>query len=149
MGDKWKPKNKHNPVTLLQMKGYNLENLMGTALRERQNFTTLRGIRDAYTSAFSKRFEKIKSVLDDPAIDVLAITRNLIVHRGGACDQEYAYKSKQFKNSLRLARGEKLLLDGAKILKIIPPAIKCGISLISEVDLWITANPQKKRKLTT
>src|SRR5262245_17041878 len=52
---------------------------MGTLLRGRFQFTSLRGIREAYAAAFPPD-ERVDSLLADKALDALEQSRTSIVH---------------------------------------------------------------------
>src|SRR5262249_47507032 len=101
-----------------------------------------RGIRDAYSSAFSEKEKKartadIDSALADKALNALSAVRNLIVHKAGVADSEYAEKAKNAPTAPQLKQGDKLQLTGAICRTLIDDAVKSSIKVIKGVDSWL------------
>ena len=70
---------------------------MGTVQREQLELDSLKGIREAYSRAFDKPFEKdIDESLADRDLDTLQAVRNLLVHRAGIADQKYLDRKDKF-----------------------------------------------------
>src|ERR1700689_4245125 len=98
---------------------YDLRGKMGVLLTEakRVQFTTLDGIREAYSLAFSERVrqarpDRIDKALADKRIDSLSAVRNLIVHKAGVADAEYADRAKGAPSAPQIKEGDALQLDG-------------------------------------
>jgi hypothetical protein len=123
--------------------GYDIRQKMGTLLRGRFKFTTLRGIREAYSTAFSEREKKarpanIDKALADKAIDTLCIIRNIIVHKAGIADQEYEERAKVCPLAPQVRKGQAIPLDGGICIALIRPVMDCCLALVSAVDSWLT-----------
>src|SRR3954468_982458 len=81
-------------LNLLEMHKYDVTRNMGTILRQRYGFDSLRGIREAYSCAFSRKYNEIDRALLDDALDILSTLRNVIVHRASIADREYERRLK-------------------------------------------------------
>ncbi len=116
---------------------FNLSGCMGTILKRRFPFQTLSGIRVAYSKAFAEHSKRVDTAIGSLALDALAITRNLLVHRGGIIDQKYFSQQK----TLSLAPfGEikaRLNLDGSSVRTLIDAVIKASVELIEAMDEWL------------
>src|SRR5579864_8526861 len=110
----------------------NAGDVMGTVLRNRFAFHKLSGIRQAYSCAFSKRFDKIDTILADTTIDRLNLIRNLILHEAGTVE-----KGSKF---IRMARdigwqptyeiGKPFPLNGLLVSGLIRPVFDRSAQLI-------------------
>jgi hypothetical protein len=125
---------------------YDLSEKMGDLLRTRFRFTSLRGIRRAYSAAFSEKvkeartaIEMIDKTLADKALDALSVIRNVIVHSGGVADRDYLNDSKGIPLAPRLRLEQTLALDGELCATVIDATIVCCRRLLSAVDTWIVA----------
>jgi hypothetical protein len=83
---------------------------------QRVKFSSLEGIREAYSLAFSDEIKKarpgkIDEVLADHGLEATAFVRNLLVHKGGVVDTRFLEESEGVPIVPRLALGDKLLLD--------------------------------------
>jgi hypothetical protein len=123
---------------------YNLTEKMGELLlvSGRVKFTSLSGIREAYSLAFSektKRFRpyKIDGILSNKELDALSLVRNLIVHKAGLADEIYINDAKGIPLAPKLSHRELLKLDGELARSLIHPAITSGVELIKAVDIWM------------
>lgn len=130
---------KQVPLNLIQRYQYDLKSNMGTIHRERFSFDRLSGIREAYATAFESKTEKIDHALSSDSFDALSAVRNVLVHKAGKVDDEYAKKAQQFKLP-SAERGQPLLLDGDTVVSLIEPVIANSISLIHAVGEWILKN---------
>lgn len=117
--------------------GYNLSNRMGTLLRERVPFTSLKVIREAYSVAFSKRYDAIDSALASPALDALSVVRNVLVHRAGVADEAYRRRSNGLLTIPKANLGEVIGLDGEIVAGLVDPMLESVSALIKAVDQWI------------
>jgi hypothetical protein len=122
---------------------YNLTGKVGDLLRDRFKFTTLQGIREAYSSAFSDKEKRARTKAIDDALaskdlNTLSAVRNLIIHKARVADIEYTEKVKNAPPALRLKKGETLRLDGAICRSLIDPVVESSMKLITAVDSWLT-----------
>jgi len=118
----------------------NLEKRMGSLLRGRQDFQSLRKIRTAYAVAFldDAHPEQIDAALCREALDGLSITRNVIAHGAGIADKEYEEKSNRASILPTLTAGKKLDLDAMLVKGIVDPAIEACVELIVAVDKMVS-----------
>jgi hypothetical protein len=121
----------------LREHGYDLRGKMGTLLREKFNFDSLQGIREAYAASFSIDNKKIEDALADKSADALNIMRQIIVHRAGVADQEYVNKASTVPLAPPTPVGSKIPLDGSTLMKIFSVAGPQATALITAVDDWI------------
>jgi hypothetical protein len=122
---------------------YDLRGCMGDVLRSRCNFTTLAGIRAAYSVAFSDkekraRTEQIDAALSDRGLDALCIVRNVIVHRAGIADDKYVTDLAIAPGAPKVRTGESLKLDGAQVKSLVEPVIRSARKLLRAADVWLT-----------
>jgi hypothetical protein len=68
---------------------FDLSSHMGSLLKGNRKFTTLAGIREAYSLAFSDHAVFIEEALSDKSLDALSLVRNLLVHKAAVADDEY------------------------------------------------------------
>ena len=82
---------KTDPVGLAAKYNFDLRNCLGTILKPKFDFTSIAGIKKAFTVAFkgSDQIAQLQRILSDPVLWELEVTRNLIVHRAGIVDEEY------------------------------------------------------------
>lgn len=102
-----------------------------------QKFTTLSGIRRAYSAAFAKRQAKIDSILSNRAIDALSLVRNLVLHSAGVADAMYVADSRNVPAAPKLAVGEGLDVTGFMMSFLIDPVILGGTNLLAAVEEWM------------
>lgn len=126
------------PIALewLHRYGFDLREKMGTALRSNQRFDSLAGIRESYMRAFYKKSESIEEVLNDSALDALSAVRNVLVHRSGAVDDEYARRAKYLPIPIGPI-GTRIEMDGDVVHKLVAPVSQRSIDLIVAVDSWL------------
>jgi hypothetical protein len=122
---------------------YDLSHKMGDVLRRRFKFTTLKGIREAYSVAFSEkekhaRTHAIDEALADKALDALNLVRNLIVHRAGVADRDYVNSTRGNSVAPQLQPGETLGLDAKELRNLIEPVTARCAELVHAVDRWVT-----------
>ena len=124
------------PLDLVQMHQFDLREKMGSVLRGRFGFSTLDGIREAYSSAFDRNYTDIDAALSNDALDALSAVRNVIVHRAAIADAEYARRAKYLPLPFR-KEGIPIILEGKITVGLIKPAVVCAANLIGAVDDWI------------
>jgi hypothetical protein len=133
---------------------YDFRNRVGDLIQSRMKFTTLSGVRGAYSQAFSEnekaaRTDSIDKALADESLDALCAVRNLIVHKAHIADQ--TYKDDILGNNLapKLEIGQPLELDGQMVRSLIRPVISTCIAMIVGVKNWVElveADYDKKSK---
>jgi hypothetical protein len=116
---------------------FDLSGCMGTILKRRFPFQTLSGIRVAYSKAFAEHSKRVDAALGNLALDALAITRNLLVHRGGIIDQKYFSQQKTLSLAPFGEINARLNLDGPSVRTLIDTVLKASIELIEAVDKWL------------
>jgi hypothetical protein len=131
---------KHVSVGFLAKYGFDLRNRLGDVLESKFDFTSMIGIREAYTAAFGLA-ESIKQILSDDLLMALEATRHLIVHRAGIVDQEFQRRSR-----ISAPIGQRYDIDGDRAVALCCASVKAGLSLLEAVDarLRSTENYQKK-----
>jgi hypothetical protein len=133
-------------VRRLTDQSYDLSKCLGKLLRTRFKFISLKGIRKAYSVAFSEKIrarptgtKAIDAALSDKSLDALSVVRNVIVHSGGTADQCYETDCKGVPLAPQLKRGEKLELDGELCVAILDQTMDCCKNLLTAVDDWLVA----------
>jgi hypothetical protein len=124
-------------LDLISMHGFDIHGKMGTLLRERFEFSRLEGIREAYCSAFDKDAVQIDRALSNTALDSLSAVRNVIVHKDGQADADYAKKAKFLKDIPQAQPGQHVWLDGEIVVGLMKPAIIAANQLLIAVDEWL------------
>jgi hypothetical protein len=121
---------------------YDLGHKMGSLLKGRFRFTTLAGIRQAYSAAFSEKEKKartdtIDAALSSKGFNSLSVVRNVIVHKAGVADGEYRKKLPGAPLAPDFALGQKLKLDGEVCRILIDSVTESSVRLIKGVDSWL------------
>lgn len=121
---------------------FNLNELMGSALREDDaySFIRLEGIRTAYFDAFLEHGDNIRAVLSNKSLDALKVVRNVIVHNASVVDKVYVREQRDAPTAPKLAVGERLILNGPQTFNLIDPVVRCSAELLERVDKWITGH---------
>jgi len=109
--------------------GYNISNILGTALSSKFDFTCLNGIKEAYTSAFPKS-ANIRDALQNKGIIALEATRHVVVHNAGVIDEDYCNKTNTNKSQI----GERLQLDTRKLADYANSSIDVVLCLMTSVS---------------
>ena len=126
---------------------YDIRNRMGSLLIGRFKFTTLRGIREAYSVAFSEQEKRARTTRIDDALaaqslDALNMVRNLIVHKAGIADAEYEARARNCPLAPQLRAGKAMSFDGEVCQALIVPVVSTGIELVKAIDTWLSlTNP--------
>lgn len=129
---------------------FDLSVSMGDVMRDTEcvRFIKLRGIREAYSSAFVAKHPKTGAIYPDTtdidnalaatALDELAIVRNLIVHSAGNADRKYRDVDRpRFASLPELKVGEKFPLDAHSVKRLIEPVVESSVKLMNGVDKWM------------
>jgi len=117
-----------------------------TGFQRKTGFRTLDGMRFTYQLGFFPA-PKLLSIIDDMRLFALASVRNVLVHRNGIADAEFVSRQPSLANTpcfapfVSLTEGQPLKLTGISVRDLKAPAIDLAFDLVSEVDLWVTANP--------
>jgi hypothetical protein len=122
-------------VGLLARHGFDLRDKLGTLLAPKFDFTSVSGIRAAYSAAFGKQADH-GNALADPALGVLEATRHLIVHRAGLIDEEYRRRTGD-----TTPAGQSLRLNAPRVSELANAAVSAGCKLLGAVDTWLTSHP--------
>jgi hypothetical protein len=138
-----KGRGKSLPMRHLEEDHYDLQNKMGTVLRDhRRNFQRLDGVAEAYQRAFPKGCLVSRDMFwKNHEVRSLCAIRNVIVHRAGILDEAF---QRQRCHDPRLAHykvGDQLSLDGELVQQMIGGLVAFIETLITEVAGWILANP--------
>lgn len=127
-------------LSMLQRFDYDLSKNMGLVLSKRYSFDRLDDMRRAYDEA---RFEgeiSIPDILKERSLDVLSLTRHLIVHNGGLVDEAFLRRKTDLLPELIVDVGEPLPLNGEIVAALISPVIQLGWNLIMAIDQWLLKN---------
>lgn len=90
--------------------GYNISNKLGTALSYKFVFTSVNGIKEAYSSTFPKS-ANIRDALENKGIIALEATRSVVVHNAGVIDEDFCNKMNSSKSEI----GKRLQLNTHKL----------------------------------
>ena len=90
--------------------GYNISDKLGTALSYKFDFTSVNGVKEAYSAAFPKSVT-IRDALEIEGINALEATRNVVVHNAGVVDEDFCKKVNGSKSEI----GERLRLDTRRL----------------------------------
>jgi hypothetical protein len=120
--------------------GYATEGKMGTLLKSVANFNSIRGIREAYRSAFWIDDERIEKAIDYHKLRKLSLVRNLLIHRNGKVDTDFLEEAAGYPDLVAHKLGDVLSLNGGTMLALIEPAIECSKDLIQAVDQWVASH---------
>jgi hypothetical protein len=128
----------------LQRYQYDLRNKMGSALRYRQRFDHLQGIREAYIQAFHEAYDPIDAIiLNDRTIDAVCAIRNVLVHKAGIADDDYL-RSAKYLNVPKADKGRAIHLDGEIIYNLCLELHRLCFALVIVVDGWIAIERARK-----
>jgi hypothetical protein len=108
---------------------------MGTVLRGNFKFSSLSGIRSAYSAAFDgSKCRPIEIALTCLALDALSAVRNLIVHRAAVADKEYVDAIRGVPGAPPLTLNQPLILNGQIVCDLVSPVFERCVGLIRAVD---------------
>lgn len=121
-------------VGLAAKYNFDLRNCLGTVLKPKFDFTSVGGMKKAYSAAFkgSSQADELQVILSKPVLRELEVTRNLIVHRAGMVDEEY---KKQL--SIDLPLGQPLELTDNKIRTLAEESAVAAAAVLIFVDDWL------------
>ncbi len=131
-----------NEIQNVTGQDFDLRKRMGTLLRRRFKFDTLKGIREAYSRAF-RPSDGIDTFLADDAIDAVNIVRNSLVHAAGIADHEFVRRAKSLPLAPATKAGERIQLTGTNVKSMLAPALIACSNLLSAVEKRITKTKPK------
>jgi hypothetical protein len=108
--------------------GYNISSTLGSALSSKFDFTSVNGIKEAYSCAFPKS-ANIRDALDNKGIIGLEATRNVVVHNAGVVDEAFCKKMNASKSEI----GERLQLNSHKLCDYGNSSIDVGLRVMTAV----------------
>lgn len=120
---------KNISISLLQKYDLNLSNHLGEILHIKYDFTSVSGIKKAYSDLFRKEGRDF-SFIESKQLSQLEIVRHITVHKGGIIDEEYM-KRTIFKNE---KNGRKLDYSARRTKELINAPISIGTKLFLIVD---------------
>jgi hypothetical protein len=126
----------------LQRYGYDLSKNMGTILSKRFSFDKLEDIRRAYAEAKFEGEMPIQEIFAQKSLDVLSLTRHVIVHNGGLVDETYLRRRADLPPELLANVGEQLPLNGEIVAALITPVMQLGWDLVVAMDQWLLKNAE-------
>ncbi|HEY4311925.1 MAG TPA: hypothetical protein VGN12_20930 [Pirellulales bacterium] len=129
------------PFRLLMKHHFDLRRTMGNVLVESRkvSFKTLDDIRSAYRSIF--RGDAVMGAIDNRGLDILHAVRNALVHRSGFVDDAFKERMKGFDSWGEMQVGAEIELSGAIAADLTGASITSATTMMTEVDNWITTNP--------
>lgn len=116
-------------LDLLAKHGYNISNKLGAALSSKFDFTSVNGIREAYTCAFP-RSANTRDALDNQVIIGLEATRNVVVHNAGVIDEAFCKRMNANKSEI----GKTLQLTSHKLFDYGNSSIDVGLRVMMAVS---------------
>lgn len=128
---------------------YDLHTGLGTFLADSESvsFDSLKSLKESYSIIHSDDIKK--KILPDPSIEALSLVRNVIAHKAGIADDEYARRYRAVGAPFRKLN-RKLPLTGKVIHELIAPVLAKAIELIDATDKWIALkrgkDEQKKKR---
>jgi hypothetical protein len=123
---------------------FDLSQHMGDLLSQtvHAELSGLKKIRSAYSKAFTEKAKrvrpnKIDEILADKRLDVLYAVRNLMVHAGGICDDDYIDAIASISGAPKIDKGLPIKLDGESTCSLSGPVVGLASNLLKGVDRWL------------
>jgi len=113
--------------------GYNISGKLGSVLSFKFDFTSVNGIKEAYSSAFPKS-ANIKDALDNKGIVGLEATRSVVVHNAGVVDEDFCKKVNASKSEI----GKRLQLNSHKLCDYGDSSIHVGLRVMTAVSAIVS-----------
>ena len=112
--------------------------LMVIGNKSQYSFKKLRTIREAYAAIFPDNVGGIGKVVNNDVFGRLSTLRNVIVHNGTICDNEYLAALARIPELPECQEaGQKIKIDGGYARKLLVESYYQGQLLIQLVDIWI------------
>lgn len=121
---------KHISVKHLGRHNFDLRNVLGTVLSAKYDFSSVVGIRDAYSAVLGRKHRSV-SIVDSEGLRKLEAFRHTIVHSGGMIDEHF---SERVKGDYEM--GSVLHVDSATLTSFITAVKESGLALLLSVDKW-------------
>lgn len=125
---------RHVSVGLLAKYGFDLREHLGTVLSSKFDFSSVRGIKEAYEVAFG-RHSQIVSAVDTRVVHELEAARHVIVHNAGRVDAAYVRRS-----GSSATLGSKIEIPAQQIKEFLSGVEAAGKAVLEHVDRWLTGN---------
>jgi hypothetical protein len=136
-----KMQGKYIRLDYLAKYNYDLSKDLGTVLLDKFDFTSCRGICEAYSCAFPKS-ENIKKALNSKKLSELEAARNVIVHNAGIIDSDFCERT-----STSLAeKANRLRLNNRKVCEYGNVVIDAAIAVMLAVYSNMTYIKSKIKK---
>jgi hypothetical protein len=118
---------------------FQVQDKMGTILKDNYVFSKHGDIGNAYASAFSDA--TVTAAARNDSIKHLAALRHILVHRGGVADVKFTGQVTAHPVLSRFVQGDQITIDGYLASDVISSAISSMFDLIHAVDTWLVNNP--------
>lgn len=128
-----KIKSKYISLDYLAQYNYDLSRNLGTALLNKFDFTSCRGIREAFTCVFP-RSKGIKDALASRELDSLEAARSVIVHNAGIIDSEFCKRTQTELANI----GERLRLSNQDVCEYGNAVIAVAAGLVLAISSQLT-----------
>jgi hypothetical protein len=120
-------------VGLAAKYGFDLRRSLGTLLKPKFDFTSVRGTQKAY-KVFISSDDVLQNIFEDPVLSELEATRHLIVHSASKVDEEYKKRS-----GSTLEAGMRLTFTEEKTVEFARASQMAGFHLLAFVNDWLGA----------
>jgi len=121
--------------------GYNISAKLGSVLVSKFDFTSVNGIKEAYSCAFPKS-ANMRDALDNKGIIGLEATRSVVVHNAGVVDEDFCKKVNASKPEI----GKRLQLNSHKLCYYADSSIEAGVSVITAVSAIVSYAKSLKKE---
>jgi hypothetical protein len=126
---------------ILEDYDYDLSSHMGTVLRDRFTFQSLKIIQEAYLSAFPTSCGVGRaSFWQDPSLKAVCALRNVIVHRAGVIDKQFMDTKGDWSRIDHLKEGDLFVPDGIMLQFLFREFFQFCQLMVESVDGWLAAN---------
>lgn len=115
---------------------FNLAGRLGSVLSRKFDFTSLSGMRAAYTAAFNKD-KTLLDIFGDPQLKRLQAYRHCIIHKAGIADEAFL----QTASTSTAALGEPVPLNLSEVEAMINSGLNAAGGVIGFVDSWLSEHP--------
>jgi hypothetical protein len=127
----------------IQKHGFNVRAQMGTILKGKVAFTSLKAIREAYSLAFSDQSTSIDSILNDPWLQYASAIRNVLIHQRGIVDEPCRKQIAGVPNAPKITIGQKFPLTGTVCAELCDACRSRSTWLVNAVHGWLIGHPEK------
>jgi hypothetical protein len=120
---------------------YDLSKNLGSVLMDKFDFTSIGGIREAYSCAFPKS-ENIRKALDSKKLSELEATRHVIVHNGGIIDSDFCERT----STSLTEKGNRIKLNNRRVCEYGNEVIDVGMAVLLAVYSYMVYIKSKGKK---